>query len=346
MLQNRKANHMAHDVQTGPNSLPEEHAPLSKVIHVGMTTYRPESLTYAEKAMQPFETIVLEEPHTPGFQEMLQSDMEIEAYLEYTDYEFPLYTRKSCQMLRRLHAQGKSILQVDPFMDELIRIHEFFISGGSPEQLDLQSLTGAVYAAEKKWTGRLLEFYEASRRPAFAPLVSAVQAFSRADAEKGLLRDTMRASEVLDLLPNTQSLYVESGFIHVAMIRELRRQGSNAVRVKPLYLMEELVRSKTGRRQILAPGDVLTFLYTFRPDAQGAKADLLAAQSLIYNKIVHKEEQADQGAAPHLKDEIAAISLAGSLTYEQCQAVFKDIRSRATPEAREYVAGWVKRRRN
>ncbi len=335
--------------QLNPSGTSRPHDPspsLDDVIHVGMTTYRPEFLPFAEQAMQPFATIVLEEPNTPGFQEMLHSDLDIEAYLEFTDYEFPVYAHQSCHMLRAFHAQGKSILQIDPFMDELIRIHEFFVSGGSPDQLEPQSVTGAVYAAEKEWTGRLLEFYQASRRSDFPGLISSVQAFSRADAKKGLLRDTMRAAEVLNLFTSEPSLYVEAGFIHAALIRELRRQSSGAIRVRPIYVMEDLVRSRTGRRQILAPGDVLTFLYTFRPGAQGPRADLLAAQSLVYNKIVHKEEHAGEDTTPHLDDEISAVSLAGSLTFEQCQDVFQDISRRSTPEAKAYVAEWVNRRRN
>jgi hypothetical protein len=330
----------------GANPETERDHVLPRKIHVGMTSYRAEFLPYVEQLMEPFATIVLEEPQTPGFQEMLRAEMAIDDYLEHTDYEFPLYTRESCQMLRRFHARGKTILQVDPFMDELIRIHEFFVSGGRPDQLDPRSLTGAVYGAEKEWTGRLLDFYRASRQAGFEHLVSTVQAFSRADAKKGLLRDTMRASEILKLPVNGDSLYVEAGFIHAALIRELRRQSSHSIRVQPVYVMESLVRARTGRRQVLAPGDILTFLYTFRPEARDPQADLLAAQSLIYNKIVGKEEQTEEGATPHLDDEISAVSMASSMTYEQCRDVFQDISRSSTAEARQHVVEWIKRHRN
>jgi hypothetical protein len=67
----------------------------------------------------------------------------------------------------------------------------------------------------------------------------------------------------------------------------------------------------------------------------------LAAQSLIYNKVVHKEEMIDEsGAYPHTRDEIEAVALATSLDFEQCRKLFYILKPLETSKARTYAHHW------
>jgi hypothetical protein len=295
-------------------------------------------LPFAEKAMEGFGGVALEEPHTPGFEEMLSGELDIEQYLQLTDYEFPEYSRRSCELLRRLYAGGTAVYQVDPFMDELVRIHEFFAEGGTPQELKEGTPTRAVYECERMWTGRLIGFYERSMRAGFDGLVRAVQAFAAADAEKGRMRDQMRAERLIELLPDLGSLYVEAGYIHFALFRELMRRIPSGWRLRPVHIMESVSRPLCGRRRPLGPGDVLTLLYTCRPGYAGNRDEVLAARSLVYNKMIEKEEMSAESADyPHLRDECEVVRTVGALTYEQCRRIYERVRRLPTREARSAV---------
>jgi hypothetical protein len=96
----------------------------------------------------------------------------------------------------------------------------------------------------------------------------------------------------------------------------------------------------------MGPGDVLTLIYTWRPDYLGARADLLAAQSLIYNKVVRTEEIEDTTAeCPHAQDEIQAVRLSRSLDYAQCASLYPVISRLPTLAAREEVRSRLNRSR-
>ena len=316
-----------------------------KTVAIGFTSYRPETVPFAERAMQGFGAVALEEPQTPGFEEMVRGELDMDEYLLLTDYQFPEYARSFCAMLRRLLGQGTELYQIDPFMDELVRIHEFFAGGGSPQELQAGTLTMEVYECERLWTGKLIGFYEQSMRSGFDALVRSVQAFARADAEKGRLRDRLRADKLLELLPRVSSLYVEAGYIHFVLLQELLRRLPAGCRLKPVHLMESAARPLCGRRRVLGPGDVLTLLYTCRPEYEGQRADVLAARSLVYNKMIEKEEMAGQdGEFPHLRNECVVVGAVASLSYEECRRVFERVRRLPTREARSYVLRWIERR--
>jgi hypothetical protein len=296
--------------------------------------------------MQKFQCIALEEPTTPGFAEMLSQKLDIDEYLMLTDFGFPVFAYSQCRLLQELHAQGTTILQIEPFLQELVRIHEFFASGGTPAEITAGTQTREVYDLERTWTARLLAFYRQAHSKDFSRTVAAVKDFARIDALKGRLRDEMRAKALQEVFGHYQSMYVEAGYIHFALLRELYRLLPEQTRMSTFYSQEDYFRPRIGRRQIMGPGDVLTLIYTWRPDYQGSRADLLAAQSLIYNKVVENQEIEDTThACPHAEDEIQAVRLARSLDYEQCAALYKKIRNLATHAARETVRAWLNRMR-
>lgn len=304
------------------------------MLTLGLTTYRPETIPLAEDLMATADSVWLEEPQTPGLAEMLAGELDIDTYLQLTDYGFARYAQDQCRLLRRLAAKGIAIRQVDPFMDELVRIHEFFAAGGAPEQIQ-EATTRAVYEAEREWTRRLLAFYRASAEAGFDRIVATVQAFARADAARGRLRDSMRATVLCEHVDSGQAVYVEAGYIHFSLVHELLRRG---VRPRIRFVLEPVYRRLCGRRQAVAPGDILTWWYLFHPRATGRRLDRLAAQALVYNKIVAKEElPTEQGQYPHAADEVRAIGLVHGLEYDACQEVFQQIRALPTDTARQYL---------
>ena len=316
-------------------------------ICLGYTSYRLETLPFVQDRVQQYECIVLEEPPTPGFGEMLKGEMKVDDYLMLTEFGFPEFAKKQCLLLRQMHDMGKTILQVEPFVEELIGLHEFFAAEGRPDQIRAETRAGMVYDCERRWSDKLMKFYQVSSAGRnFSDLVRAVKNFARADAQKGRLRDEMRARALKDILSGYQSIYVEAGYIHFFLAAEVFAKKPASSRLETFYSMQVFFRERLGRRQILGPGDVLTLLYTWMPDYSGPRADILAARSLIYNKIVHKEEILEEtDRFPHSRDELKAVQLAGSLDYEECKDVYREIRGLETREAMEKVGEIVERKR-
>ena len=312
-------------------------------VTLAYSTHRPETLPFAADHMRHHEVIILEEPPAPGFADMLEGGLAIDEYLLQIDFEFPLFARQVCHLLRELHTEEKIILQVDPYMEILGRVHDFFANGGAPGELSEDTPEKKVYEAERAWTAALLHFYRQSVRPSFGEVVRAVQKFARIDAARGRLRDQMRAEKLATIIPSYQSVYVEAGYIHFHLRRALRQRLPPYCTLTPCYLMEPVIRKLLGRRQVLGPGDLLTLLYTCRPAYQGDAAPLLAARSLIYIKILEKGEiPAGDTPYPHTRNEIESVGLVAHLCYEECCLLYGQIRWQKTAPAREIVRSFSK----
>jgi len=313
-------------------------------VTVAFSPHRAEALPSATDLMRRHEAVILEEPENPRLLGMLQTKISIDAYLLEMDFEFPRFARESCQLLRELFAEGKKILQVDPFMERLREIHDLFERGATPEDIRKGSPLHPVYREERRWTAALLNYYQESAGRDFDQIVSAVRAFARADAVRGRLRDRLRAEKVASVLQPYESVYVEAGELHVALLPELRQRIPARASLKPVFLMESVVRRLGGKRRALGPGDVLTLIYAFRPHYEGQRADLLAARNLIHVKILTKEEiEESEDPFPHTRDQIESNRLVEGLSYRECRGLFEEIRSRRTDEAREVVREYRKR---
>ncbi len=99
------------------------------LITIGLSSHRLEVLPYARKEMEKHEAIVLEEPPEPDFPAVLAGELGIEEYLADKDPEFPEFSRRQLAMLRELSGQGKQVLQVEPYLERLVRIHELLAQG-------------------------------------------------------------------------------------------------------------------------------------------------------------------------------------------------------------------------
>jgi hypothetical protein len=313
-------------------------------ITLAFSPHRAEALPFAAEKMGEHEIIVLEEPASPHLLEMLEHRLSIDAYLLEMDFEFPRFAHRSCELLRALHRQGRKIFQVDPFMECLREIHDFFGDGGSPEGIQAGAPHYPVYREERKWTAALLDYYRKAAGRSFDEIVSAVKAFARADGSRGRLRDRLRAEKIASLAGSYETVYVEAGELHIPLLGEMRQRLPAHVSLKPLYLMETVAQRLGAKRLALGPGDLLTLIYAFRPGYEGRRADLLAARNLIHVKILKKEElEEGENLFPHTQDQIESNRLVQGLSYPECRALFGKIRSLGTDEAGEIVRAYRNR---
>lgn len=299
-------------------------------ITVGFSSHRIEVLRLMEREMKRHDIILLEEPHDPIFEEMLREEMDIGEYLERGETSFPKFSKEMCKALRRLYKEGKVIEQVEPYLQYLQGLYEIIERGGRLSREALTIPQRKVFSSEQRTTKALLEYYEAVRGD-FDGAVKAVKEFARADAERMELRERMRAESIADKIKRGEyegDTYIEAGSIHVMLPHHLKRElGGYPVKVKPCFLLEKPSRAMTGGRirQPLSPGDVLTLRYMC--GVEGGKEDILAARSLIYVKLLNKDEMLpSKSMFPHLEEEIELIEFVGKLGYEDCEKLFKVIK--------------------
>jgi hypothetical protein len=289
------------------------------------------------------DTIILEEPQTPGFIEMLRGEIAVEAYLLQVDASFPLFSKSLCLELRQLFAHGKRIVQVEPYLDCLVQIHELFADGKTTEfVLSLDGLRD-VYLAEKEATGALITFYALSMKEDFRAVIDSVKVFAQKDAHRIRMRDFMRATAIAELAATGQRLFVEAGYIHYGLYHFLTKQIGHHLRVQSVYLLQSVVDRLQAKRRNIGPGDVLTLLYILHDAIPADRADLLAARSLIAVQLVAKEELEPDHSFPHCEDDALVNALVSSMNYEQCRQLYQRIRgvSRTTALrcARQFVDG-------
>jgi hypothetical protein len=288
--------------------------------------------------MRAHEAVVLEEPREPLFADMLAGRLSIDDYLEELELEFPVFARASAELLRALAADGIEIRQIDPYMEVVLWIHDFFDKGGRPGDIAAESLTGRVYAMERRCARALIDFYARSGSPDFDRVVAGVQEFARTDARRGRLRDRLRAAAIAQSTTRFRKVYVEAGTLHLPLLAELRTRLGSAAEVRPVWLMEPVWRRFAGRRQVLGPGDELTLRYAFRPGFSGPRADLLAARSLIHVKLLEKDEVSSSPEPyPHTRDELETAEIVSRLSYADCRRLYPRVRAAGREAARGAV---------
>lgn len=293
--------------------------------------------------MHESDIIILEEPQTTGFVEMLRGEVAVDAYLLQVDASFPVFSKNLCLELRKLFVQGKRIVQVEPYLDCLVQIHEFFADGKTPEYvLSLDGLRD-VYLAEKEATGALITFYSLSMKEDFRAVIDSVKVFAQRDAHRIKLRDFMRARAIAELAATGGNLFVEAGYIHYGLYHFLTKQIGQQLRVQPVFLLQSVFDTLQAKRRNIGPGDVLTLLYVLHKSVPADRADLLAARSLLAVQLVTKEELQPDNSFPHCEDDAMVNALVSSLDYERCRQLYQRIRgvlrSTALRYARQFVDG-------
>jgi hypothetical protein len=310
-----------------------------------LANHRPESVDPARELMASHDAVILEEPPDDLFRQMLAGQMSIASYLQTLDLEYPEFSRRMAFALQELHAAGKTLYQVEPFVEILLEIHERLADGGSPADFPAGTQLHSVYTAERNATAALLDFYKVSVRGRFDEAVEAVKRFARADARRFLLRDRMRADAIVPLLNGPGAWYIEAGLIHYPLLQELKRRLAADYPLTVTFLMADAVRAMGFRGHLYGPGDLLTLLYRFHPGCSSGREDLLAARALVYNKLITKEEIADTAEPfPHTRDELKAGAIVRTLSLEDCRRLFPAVRRVPTDSARDMVRHYLDRK--
>jgi hypothetical protein len=297
------------------------------MITIGFSSHHAEVLPFARQQMQQHQMIVLEEPPVPEFADMLSGRISIDEYLMTLDSGFPEFERMMCALLREIHMEGRQIVQVEPYLETLLQIHENLAGGKTPEDIVQNPDLAEVYEAEKRATGALLAYYTDSVQAPFGDVVKSVKAFARADAERLVMRERLRAQAIGSLALDQMDTYVEAGYIHYPLFHYLRKVVGSSQRIRVVYLLAPVVRRLKGRRRNMGPGDILTLHYALHGKLAENTADLLAARSLIYIKLLQKDElMPGESDAPHSEDEVSVNQVVDRLSLEDCRTLFDRIR--------------------
>ena len=126
---------------------------------MGFVSHHVEALPFIRKQMERHETLVLEEPSGPGFPGMLNGRLSVDDYLLEIDSEFPRFDRLMCGLLMEFHGMGRRIIQVEPYLERLIEIHERFADGKTVADVMASDSLRNVYRAERAATGALIAYY-------------------------------------------------------------------------------------------------------------------------------------------------------------------------------------------
>lgn len=306
------------------------------------SNHRPETLTLTAEMMGKHDLILLEEPIHPGFAKMLSGQLPIEEYLLEQDLEYPAFSLQQNKLLQNLYKKGKKLQQVEPFLDNLLHIHELFANGHSPEDLPRPSLLFDVYSREKNATGKLLHYYGRSRSDDFDGIIKSIKDFARADAERFRLRDILRAKSIADYLHHNTSIYIEAGPMHILLEELIKENLPDKWTMRTITIEQSLLEQLGIQGNIYSPGDELTANYLLRKSPNPEREDLLSARSIIYAKIVTKEEKAETPSLyAHAHNEHEVIECVNTLSMDECKQLFFEIRDLPTKAAKVCVDNFL-----
>jgi hypothetical protein len=293
-------------------------------------------VSLAVKEMRRCDIVVLEEPPDDDFPKMLQGEISVEEYISGTDTEYPEFGQRMALALRGLHREGMRIVQIEPYLENLIEIHNRLVDGATPSELETDGVLWPVYDMERRATRALIDFYEASSQKDFDAMLKTTKNFAKFDARRFALRDLLRARSIAGIIAHGRRVYVEAGQMHVGLARQLRRHLPGRRRVTARYLAPERIFRQPALASRLGPGDALTLIYTFNPDFDSSMADLWAARALVQNKIILKHEiTTNTGDFPHTRDEAETSRLVQELDLDMCRRLLPMIDKATTAQARQ-----------
>jgi hypothetical protein len=202
-----------------------------------------------------------------------------------------------------------------------------------------------VYQAERDATRALLDYYEIVMKGRFKAAIQAIIRFARFDAARFRLRDSLRARALAAQFDKGSSAFIEAGAIHLGLYHLLRKKLPEAVQLKPVFLARKVLKTLGVKGPLFGPGDRLTLTYIFHPQTHGTfREELLAARSLIYSKLIEKEEvSADVETFPHIRNELTCIRTVNLLTLDDCDRLFSLIRRVKSEHARQLVDDYLVR---
>ena len=308
---------------------------------LAFSSHRPEILPLAEEQMTRCDQIIVEEPATPEFERLLAGKLSPEDYLQTIDFEYPDFMRATARLLQRLAGRGTVVWACEPFIERLMEIHEHLGDGGRPEDFRHDSRLWPVYAAEREATGRLLAFYNAAAENDFDRLLATVCTFAAADADRFALRDRLRARAIAERLKDREGrVYIEAGYLHLRLLKELRRLLPPEAVIRPYFLLRDVYRAAGRRAHFYGPGDRLTLALIFGQTPTIERQHLLAARSLIYNRLIYMAESAPgDDLFPDAAEEILVIACVDRLTLTECRRLHARLRGLDSLAARRSLVG-------
>ncbi|WP_202319511.1 hypothetical protein [Archaeoglobus neptunius] len=259
-----------------------------------LTTSRVENLIFIKKEFEKANVIILEEPRNDLFHEVVEGKIDVDFYVRKIGTQFPVYTARKIEMLRNM--RGKEILQIEPYLEEVEKIRNF--STGDEGVREMERKVNKAHAE-----------YTESFMIDFDEIVEKYLNFARADAERILMRDRMRA----EAIKPADDLVVEAGIRHIKLAELL---DAEAVFI-PGYIAGEL-----GMEYRETPVDALMRALICEEDCDYS---LLAARSLIFITLVEKREMVPdfEGDYPHFVHEQKLARFVSKLDYERCKKFFK-----------------------
>lgn len=311
---------------------------------ISFASHRIETLHYAQELMQNHNVIILEEAPNDNFFDMLKKKISIQKYITEEGLEFPEFSKRYYRLLRSLSLQGKEIIPIEPYLEKLLRIHELFSEGKEPRDVVSIPALKRVYQAEKNAAKALFRYYESSLKGPFELLVETVKNFARHDAARFRIRDGMRAHAIAKTLRQGKKYYIETGGIHIFLVRVLRKIARGRFSLRIRTLMEPEIKRMTGCPVFWAPGDMLTMHYILQKKAYEAYEALWAARSIIYIKLLEKEEMVPsrKEPAPHVRDEVMINRLVSRLNIQQCGELYAQIRFQSRERALETAGAYLR----
>ncbi len=311
-------------------------------VTVCYSTHRPETLELTAGLMTDHDVIILEEPFHPDFQAVLSGSIEIEEHLLELDIDYPAFMSGQYRLLQQLSQDGKEILQVEPYLDLLIGIQYFLAEDHTPEEIEPGTPDFSVYQAERDATGKLINYYKEVRGNDFSQILASMNTFAKADAARFILRDTLRAKRIMELLNPDKAAYIEAGSIHLLLHKLLAKNLSEQWQLQTYSIDRQAMHILNCKGTLFSPGDELTLSYIFGQDIGRRTWQLLCAQSLIYSKIVQKTEIVQSNTKfPHTLNELESISVVKQLSIEACKTLFQQTRPLLTEEAADLVKNHV-----
>ena len=289
-------------------------------ILVLFTSHRVEMLKHFEEEALKMDLIIIEEPRDEYFEKMLKGDISVEMYVKNLNTSFPVYSKYQCELLKRLYRMGKRILQIEPYLEVLEKIHKAIEIGKIDEVLK-DKKTSKVREIERRVNKAWIEYQEAFLRKDFDALVDITIEFSKVDAERFRVRDLMRAKGIAEVIDD--NALVEAGQIHILLPKYLEDLGFD-VSVKSL---PELIAKKLGVELYQNPGNVLTMKFMLNEDISDKEAKLLAARGLVYISLIPKREliPSKHDEYPHFIRENKVARIVNKLNYDECKNLFYKI---------------------
>jgi hypothetical protein len=310
-------------------------------ITICYSTHRPETLALTARIIENFDIIILEEPPHRDFSRVLDGTIDIEEHLLGLDVGYPAFTAGQYRLLREFHKSGKEIRQIEPYLEELLAIQYFFADDHQPDEIEPGTVAHSVYSGERLATRTLIDYYKEVRGDNFFKILSTMNAFAKADAERFILRDALRAKHILRELTSGKNTYIEAGSIHL-LLGQLIAKGLGKNQHLTIHSIDKEVIQLLGNQgDLFSPGDELTLGYIFGKTIEEPQWQRLCSQALLYSKTIRTEEISGGDVEfPHTQNELETISMVKDLSVATCETLFQRIRSLPAKQAAEIVRNY------